>query len=276
MSLDTKRLLISGVVNRESIAYAVAEKALAGGARIALTAFPRDRALTEQAAESLGGEVAVYELDVTDVARYAWLEEELGSSLGGIDGVLHAVAFSPLEALAGRMADASPAAVELAFRTSSYSLAPMSELCANLAGPGGGSVVALGFDSERAWPVYNWMGVCKAALDASARYLARDLGPRGVRVNVVAAGPLHTRAASGIPGFEKLLAAWESGSPLPWDPSDPAPVADTVCFLLSDSARAISGEVIHVDGGFHSVAALGVGAAAEPGPSTRHVPTRVA
>lgn len=122
-------------------------------------------------------------------------------------------------------------------------------------GPDGGGIVGLDFDADdRAWPTHNWMGVCKAALRSTARYLARDLGPAGIRVTLVAAGPLHTRAASGIPGFHHLTEAWESAAPLRWDPDDPEPVADVVCFLLSDMARLVTGEIVHADGGFHAMA----------------------
>lgn len=252
--LDGKNLIITGVVNQESIAYAVARIAIEQGASVALTGFSRDLALTESAARNLGVDVPVLELDVANPEHYERIRREL-ADWGRCHGILHAVAFSPVEALSGKLAGASAQAVELAFRTSAYSLAPVAQLCADLSGSEGASVVALGFDSERAWPVYNWMGVCKAALDASARYLARDLGEQKVRVNVVAAGPLHTRAASGIPGFAKLLDAWRDGSPIYWDPLDPEPVAESVCFLLSDAARAITGEVLHVDGGLHAMAA---------------------
>lgn len=255
MSLQGKRLLITGVVNEESIAYAVARRALSDGARVVLTAFPRDRALTERAAAKLGVDTPVFDLDATDVSHYVPLEKAIREEFGGLDGALHAVAFAPPDALAGELAAARPEAVELAFRTSAFSLAPLAQFVESLSGPSGASVAALGFASDRAWPVYNWMGVCKAALDSTARYLARDLGPRGVRVNVVAAGPLNTRAAGGIPGFEQLLSAWEQSAPLKWDPADPEPVADAVAFLLSDRARAISGEVLHVDGGYHAIAA---------------------
>jgi enoyl-[acyl-carrier protein] reductase I len=255
MSLAGKRLLITGVVNTESIAFAVARRAINDGARVVLTAFPRDRELTESAASVLGADLPIFDLDASDPSQYEPLERAVREELGGLDGALHAIAFAPSDALAGELAAARPEGVELAFRTSAFSLAPLAAMTERLAGPQGASVAALGFASERAWPVYNWMGVCKAALDSTARYLARDLGPSGVRVNVVAAGPLRTRAAGGIPGFDQLLSAWERSAPLRWDPEDPEPVADAVAFLLSDQARAISGEVINVDGGYHSVAA---------------------
>lgn len=251
--LEGKRIVVTGVVNTESIAFAVARSAQLEGAQVALTAFPRDRVLAEEAAAQMPARVPIYDLDATNADDYAKLTDDLRAELGGIDGLLHSVAFAPSDALSGAMSGARPEGVSLAFQTSAFSLASMTQLCADLAPPEGASVVALGFDADRAWPVYNWMGVCKAALDATCRYLARDFGPAGIRVNVVAAGPLHTRAAGGIPGFERLLEEWERSAPIAWDSSDPAPVADAVTFLLADAGRAITGEVLHVDGGLHAV-----------------------
>lgn len=145
--------------------------------------------------------------------------------------------------------------MNLAFQTSAFSYASLGGVLADLAPESGGALVGLDFDAAGAWPVYNWMGVCKAALESVNRYVARDLGPRRIRANLVAAGPIHTRAAGGIAGFDQLLTAWETRAPMPWDPRDPGPVADTVCFLLSDLARAITGELLHVDAGYHAMAA---------------------
>jgi enoyl ACP reductase len=253
--LDGKRLIITGVVNCDSIAYAVADRAQALGAEILLGAFPRDRNLTESAAAALGSPPPVIDLDVTDPADLDRMVESVRERWSHIDGALHAVAFAPRETLAGRLADAAPEKINLAFQTSAVSLVGLANAVASLAPQNGASIVALDFDAARAWPVYNWMGVCKAALESVGRYLARDLGPSRIRVNLVAAGPLHTRAADGIPGFEALLEAWEHQSPMRWDPGDPTPVADAVCFLLSDFARAITGEILHVDGGYHAIAA---------------------
>ncbi|MFM7223949.1 MAG: SDR family oxidoreductase, partial [Actinomycetota bacterium] len=151
--------------------------------------------------------------------------------------------------------EADPADIELAFRTSAWTLASLTGLVRDLAPASGASVVGLDFDANGgAWPVYTWMGVCKAALRSAATYLARDLGAVGIRINLIAAGPLSTRAANGIPNFDRLLDAWERTSPIPWSPTDPTPVADTACFLLSHYARAITGEVVHVDGGYHAMA----------------------
>jgi len=253
--LDSKRLIITGIVNRDSIAFAVARQAQLHGAEIVLGAFPRDRALTDAAAAALPHPAEILDLDVTDQSDLDRLVTTLERRWTHVDGALHAVAFAPRDTLTGRLVDARPESINLAFQTSAVSLVGLSDVVARLAPDTGASVVALDFDGAGAWPVYNWMGVCKSALEATGRYLARDLGPGRVRVNLVAAGPLHTRAAGGIPGFEQLLAAWERQAPMRWDPNDPGPVADAVCFLLSDLARGITGEVLHVDGGYHAIAA---------------------
>jgi enoyl-[acyl-carrier protein] reductase I len=195
----------------------------------------------------------VVALDATSEDDLAALEEIVRQRWGYLDGALHAIAFAPQAALGGVM-NVPAAQVEMAVRTSVWTYAAFGHLLYRLAPPSGASLVGLDFDSARAWPVYNWMGPCKAALRSLNGYLARDLGPRRVRSNLVAAGPLRTRAASGIPDFEVLVESWEGQEPLVWDPTDPSGVADAVCFLLSDLARSITGEVLHVDGGFHAMA----------------------
>ncbi|MBL8777649.1 MAG: SDR family oxidoreductase [Acidimicrobiales bacterium] len=253
--LDGKRLLVTGVATPDSIATATARACLEQGARIVLTAFPRDIEAARAVAADLDPTVPVLSLDLTDRGEADAVATQAAEQLGGLDGALHAVAFAPRTALHGPFTEADPADVELAFRTSAWTLAELARVLAVQAPPSGASLVALDFDADdRAWPLYNWMGVCKAALRSTARYLARDLGPAGIRVNLVAAGPLRTRAGSAIPGFERLLEAWDTTSALPWDASDPAPVADTACFLFSDLARAITAEVLHVDGGYHAMA----------------------
>jgi enoyl-[acyl-carrier protein] reductase I len=253
--LADKRLLITGVVNTDSIAYATAASALAGGAEIVLSSLGRDLEAAQFAAETLPGDVEVIEADLTDANHLRRLVEHLDRRWGGLDGALHAVAFAPREALAGDFLAASSEAAGRAFQTSTHSYASLASVLTALAPERGGSIVGLDFDAAGAWPVYNWMGVCKAGLEAVNRYVARDLGPRRIRSNLVAAGPIHTRAAGGIPDFDRLTDAWETQSPLPWDPKDSSPVADTVCFLLSDLSRMISGEIVHVDGGYHAMAA---------------------
>jgi meromycolic acid enoyl-[acyl-carrier protein] reductase len=261
--LDGKKLLITGVVTRDSIAYHVAERAQRHGAEVVLTGFGRARRLTERAARTLPGACDVLELDVNSEADLLGVRDELAGRWGRVDGVLHAVAFAPADALGGDfLATSADSAIE-AFRTSAYSLKALTEALLPLMDEQGAGVVGLDFDASVAWPAYDWMGVAKAALESVARYLARDLGPRGVRVNLVSAGPIETLAAGGIPGFERLAESWRTQAPLGWDPGDPAPVADAACFLLSDLARAISGEIVHVDGGFHAMGGAGAAVARE-------------
>jgi enoyl-[acyl-carrier protein] reductase I len=258
--LTGKRLLITGVVTTDSIAWAVAERAQLHNAEVILTTFDRVRELTETAAAALPRMPEILTLDASRSGDFSQLADALGDRR--LDGALHAIAFAPRAALAGDFLSADDDAIELAFRTSTTSYARLAGVVQQCAGPEGASLVGLDFDADgRAWPVYNWMGVCKVALQATMRYVARDLGPSGVRANLVAAGPLHTRAAGGIPDFQSLLDAYEA-APLGWDATDPGPVADAVCFLLSDMGRAISGEVLHVDGGYHALAAPGVHAGA--------------
>jgi enoyl ACP reductase len=252
--LDRKRILITGVVNRRSIAYAIAEQAQNAGADVLLTSFGRVRRLTERAARGLPRTPDVLELDVNREQDFATLTSEIERRWGGVDGAVHAVAFAPEDALGGRFLETPRESASAAFETSAFSLKALAEALVPLLGPGG-SLVALDFDASVAWPIYDWMGVSKAALEAVARYLARDLGPGGVRVNLISAGPLETVAAGGIPGFRELADRWESQAPLGWDVTDPVPVAEAALFLLSDLSRRITGEILHVDGGYHAMGA---------------------
>jgi meromycolic acid enoyl-[acyl-carrier-protein] reductase len=254
LMLDGKRLLITGVLTKGSIAYTVAERAQQDGAQVVLTGFGRTRRMTERAAARLPDPPDVLELDVNNPADFEALVTDLRSRWGGIDGALHAIAFAPGDALGGNFMSAPPESAEVAFRTSAYSFKALAEALAPLMDDGG-SLVGMDFDATVAWPIYDWMGVAKAALESVSRYLARDLGDNNVRVNLVSAGPVETPAAEGIPGFETLAGMWGKQAPLGWDTSDPGPVADTVLFLLSDLARAITGEILHVDGGFHAMGA---------------------
>jgi meromycolic acid enoyl-[acyl-carrier-protein] reductase len=254
MTLEGKRLLVTGVLTRGSIAYSVAERAQQEGAEVLLTGFGRTRRMTERAAAKLPDPPDVLELDVNNPEDFDALVKEIDGRWGGIDGALHAIAFAPGDALGGNFMSAPPESAEQAFRTSAYSFKALGEALAPLM-DGGGSLVGMDFDAGVAWPVYDWMGVAKAALESVSRYLARDLGEQGIRVNLVSAGPVETPAAQGIPGFETLAGLWGKQAPLGWDTSDPAPVADTVLFLLSDRSRAITGEIVHVDGGFHAMGA---------------------
>jgi enoyl-[acyl-carrier protein] reductase I len=262
--LTGRRLLITGVITRESIAWEVARQAQEQGAEVLLTGFGRARRMTERAASQLPTPVDVLELDVNSETDLAALATELDGRWGSLDGVLHAIAHAPADALGGNFLNTPPESAESAFRTSAYSLKALSVALLDLLerGEDGGSVVGLDFDGTVAWPVYDWMGVAKAGLEAVSRYLARDLGPRGVRVNLVSAGPLETLAARGIPGFGDLADAWERQAPLGWDVADAAPVAAAVCFLLGPGARAITGEILHVDGGFHAMGTAGTPVAA--------------
>jgi enoyl-[acyl-carrier protein] reductase I len=252
--LAGKRLLITGVITKDSIAFHAATRAQEEGATVLLTSFGRVRRLTERAAQRLPEPVDVLELDVNSEADLEALHDELRTRWGSVDGVLHAIAYAPEDALGGRFMTTPPASASEAFLTSAFSLKALAAAVAPLM-PGGSSIVGLDFDAGVAWPIYDWMGVAKAALESVTRYLARDLGAAGVRANLVAAGPLGTIAARGIPGFERLAELWQQQAPLGWDVADPAPVADTICFLLSPMSRAISGEIVHVDGGFHAVGA---------------------
>jgi meromycolic acid enoyl-[acyl-carrier-protein] reductase len=251
--LEGKRILVTGVITRRSIAYTVAEQAQLAGAEVLLTGFGRGRRMTERAAAKLPEPPDVLELDVNNAEDIEAVAADLRERWGRVDGILHAIAFAPEDALGGRFLSTPPESAEVAFRTSAYSLKALAAGLADLFPDEGASVVGLDFDASVAWPVYDWMGVAKAALEATSRYLARDLGPRGVRVNLVSAGPLGTLAARGIPGFGDLATAWERQAPLGWDTDDPAPVASAILFLLSDLARAITGEILHVDGGFHAM-----------------------
>ena len=256
MLLEGKRFLITGVLTKGSIAYAVAERAQEEGAEIVLTGFGRTRRMTERAAARLPSPPDVLELDVNNPDDFAALASDLEERWGGIDGALHAIAFAPGDALGGNFMSAPAESASIAFQTSAYSFKALAEsLLPLLSSNEGGSLVGMDFDGSVAWPVYDWMGVAKAALESVSRYLARDLGPSGVRVNLVSAGPVETPAAGGIPGFEDLASMWGDQAPLGWDTSDAAAVADTVLFLLSDLSRRVTGEIVHVDGGFHAMGA---------------------
>jgi meromycolic acid enoyl-[acyl-carrier protein] reductase len=250
--LDGKKILIGGLLTRHSIAYAVAEAAQRHGAEILLTSFGKARRITERAAGSLPVPPEVLELDVTRDEDFRRLHAEVEERWGRIDGIVHAIASAPPDALGGNFLNTPSASAELSFKTSAFSLKELSAALLPLFDEGGG-IVGLDFDASLAWPGYDWMGVSKAALESIGRYLARDLGARGIRVNLVSAGPLETVAASAFAGFEVLTQGWAAQAPLGWESKDASVVADPVCFLLSDQARGITGEIVHVDGGFHAV-----------------------
>ena len=257
--LDGKKLLVTGVLNDDSIAYGVAKLAQEEGAEIVLTSFGRAMSLTRRTARRLSPEPDVLELDVTNTEHLEALTAELTSRWGRVDGVLHAVAFAPGRALGGNFVNTEWDDVALTFHTSTYSLKALAMATLPLMqAAGGGSIVGLDFDATQAWPAYDWMGVAKAALEATARYLARDLGQHGIRVNLVSAGPLRSVAARGIPGFDVMEGAWAGRSPLGWDTRNTEPVAKACVALLSDWFPATTGEIVHVDGGFHAIAAPGL------------------
>lgn len=255
--LSGRRLLITGVVTRDSIAFAAARQAQELGAEIVLTGFGRARRLTERAARALPQPADVLELDVCSEDDRAAVAAELDARWGALDGVLHAIAYAPPEALGGNFLRTSSADVATAIQTSAVSLRDLAVALLPLLerSEHGAGIVGLDFDATVAWPVYDWMGVAKAGLESVARYLARDLGPRGIRVNLVSAGPIATIAAGGIPGFDRLADGWARTAPLGWDTADATPVAGTISYLLSDFARGVTGEIIHVDGGYHAIGA---------------------
>ena len=254
MLLDGKRIVITGVLTDSSIAFSVARLAQEQGAEVVLTSFGRAAKLTERAARRLPKPVDVLELDVTDPAHVAALGEQLAARWGGVDGILHAIGFAPESCLGGGFLDAPWEDVATAIHVSTYSLKALANLAVPLM-PDGGSIVGLDFDASVAWPQYDWMGVAKAALESTSRYLARELGGQGIRVNLVAAGPLRTVAARSIPGFSQFEDVWAARAPLGWDVQNPEPAAKACVALLSDWFPATTGEIVHVDGGFHGIGA---------------------
>lgn len=248
--LEGKRLLITGVLMDSSIAFHVARLAQDEGARVVLTSFGRTMKITQTIARRLPTTPPVIELDVTNQEHLDSLAERTREHLDGLDGVLHSIGFAPQGAfnfLEGTWDD-----VATAMHASAYSLKALAVAALPLM-TDGGSVVGLTFDARYAWPVYDWMGVAKAAFESTSRYCARDLGPKGVRVNLVSAGPIGTTAAKSIPGFETLAGSWDERAPLGWDRTDPAPPARACVALLSDWFPATTGEIVHVDGGVHAM-----------------------
>ena len=249
--LEKKRLLITGVITDASIAFHVARAAQEQGAQVVLTGYGRLR-LVERIAQRLPEPAPVLELDVQDQAQLNSLAERVGEQVGGLDGVLHSIGFAPASCLGGGFLDAPWEDVATAMQVSAYSFKSLAMACRPLLGRGS-SIVGMDFDNRQAWPAYDWMGVAKSALESVCRYLARDLGPDGIRVNLVAAGPVRTMAAKSIPGFAAFENAWDGRAPLGWDINDPTPVARTVCALLSDWLPATTGSMVWADGGFHAV-----------------------
>jgi len=252
--LDGKRIVVTGVLTDASLAFGIAQLAQREGARLLLTGAGRGLSITERTARKLDSAVPVAEFDVTNPEHVISAREAAERELGGVDGVLHAIGFAPAACLGDDFLAASWDDVSVAVQVSAYSLKTLVDSFLPLMGSGGG-FVGLDFDNTVAWPAYNWMGVAKAALESTSRYLARELGPRGIRCNLVAAGPIRTMAAKSIPGFAAFEDAWDGRAPLGWDVNDSSAVARTCVALLSDWFPATTGEIIHVDGGYHAIGA---------------------
>lgn len=254
--LQGKRLLITGVLTIDSIAWHTARVAQEQGAEVVLTGFGRGLSLTKRSARRLPNEADVIELDINDAEHMGALVSDIRSEWGSLDGALHAIAYAPEDALGGSFLDTPAESASTAFITSAFSYKTLTVGLRPLFNEaGGGAVVGLDFDNSTAWPSYDWMGVSKSALQSVNRYLAKYLGPENIRANLVASGPLATIAAKSIPGFVQYEGLWKVRAPLGWDTSNPEPVANMACVLLSDFASSTSGEIVHVDGGFHAVAA---------------------
>jgi enoyl-[acyl-carrier protein] reductase I len=252
--LAGKRIVVTGVLTDDSLAYAVANLAQREGAEVVLTGAGRGLALTRRVARHLPSPPDVLELDVTVPDHVDAVVNDLQNRWGALDGALHSIGFAPPSCLGGGFLDAGWEDVKVALEVSAYSLKVLAAGFRPLfQAAGGGSVVSLDFDATVAWPGYDWMGVAKAALESTARYLARDLGADGIRVNLVAAGPIKTMAARSIPGFSRFEEVWDDRAPLGWSVTEPEPVARACVALLSDWFPATTGEMIHVDGGYHAM-----------------------
>ncbi len=253
--LDGKKILVTGVLTDSSIAFHIARLAQEQGAQVVLSSYGRVLSLTTRIAGRLPQPAPIIELDVTNEADLAGLELRVRAHFpDGLDGVVHSIGFAPEAALGGNFLNTSWEDVSTAMHVSAYSLKSLT-MAAKPLFTGGGSVVGLDFDATVAWPKYDWMGVAKAALESTSRYLARDLGAENIRVNLVAAGPIRTMAAKSIPGFDEFEKVWNERAPLAWDVSDPVPAAKAVVALLSDWFPKTTGEIIHVDGGVHAMGA---------------------
>jgi enoyl ACP reductase len=250
--LDGKRLLITGVITDTSIAFSAARIAQEQGAEVVLTGFGR-MSLVKRVAAKLPKPAPVIELDVSNEEHLGQLADQVREHVDGIDGVLHSIAFAPASCLGGDFLAAPWTDVATAVQVSAFSFKSLAVAALPLFGDGGGSIVGLTFDATQAWPAYDWMGVSKSALESVSRYLARELGPRKIRVNLIAAGPVRTMAAKSIPGFSKFEDAWVERAPIGWDITDATPVGMACAALLSDWFPATTGEIVHVDGGFHAV-----------------------
>ena len=259
MLLSGKRIVVTGVLSPASIPYAVAKQAQEDGAEVVLTSFGRVARITERTAARLPRPAEVLELDVSVDADFEALAATIRQRGWQIDGVVHGVAFAPGDALGGAFLQTPWESAATALRVSAYSLKQLAVALEPAMPAAGGSIVTLDFDATQAWPGYDWMGVSKAALEAVVRYLAQYLGGRGIRVNAVSAGPIFTIAAKGIPGFARFPEVFAEQAPLGWDARDSGPGGKAGVALLSDYFSATTGELIHVDGGFHAVGASAKG-----------------
>jgi enoyl-[acyl-carrier protein] reductase I len=254
--LEGKRVLIAGMSDRRSIGFSIAQEAQRQGAEILLTSFGRMMSITQMTAKKLDPVPEILEMDVQKPSDMASAAKQVGERWDRIDGIVHSVAFAPQDALGGQFLTAPWESVATAMQVSAFSFKEMARVFLPLMKEHGGSMVTLDFDnSTTAWPKYDWMGVSKAALESVTRYLARDLGRYKIRVNAVCAGPLATLAASGIPGFKDFEEVWEKRAPLGWSLQDKSPVGRAVCVLLSDYLDMTTGELVHVDGGYHAMGA---------------------
>jgi enoyl-[acyl-carrier protein] reductase I len=252
--LTGKRIVVTGVLTDASLAFGVAKLAQEEGAQVVLTGAGRGLSLTQRTARKLPQEAPVFEFDVTDPAHVESVRESVKAHWGAVDGVLHSIGFAPANCLGEDIMEAQWSDVSVAIQVSAYSLKTLADAFVPLM-TSGGSFVGLDFDNTVAWPAYNWMGVAKSALESTSRYLARGLGPQNIRFNLIAAGPVKTMAAKSIPGFKKFEDVWDDRSPLGWDVTDSLPVAKSCVALLSDYFPATTGEIIHVDGGYHATGA---------------------
>ena len=252
--LTGKKILVTGVLTDASIAFHVARLAQEEGATVLLTSYGRVLRLTERISARLPQPAPVIELDVTSETDLAALADRVREHLDGLDGVVHSIGFAPESALGGNFLNTAWEDVATAMQVSAFSLKSLTMAAKPLFGSSA-SVVGLDFDATVAWPKYDWMGVAKAALESTSRYLARDLGKENIRVNLVAAGPIKTMAAKSIPGFADFEEVWNARSPMHWDVSDPVPAAQAVIVLLSDWLPKTTAEILHVDGGLHGMGA---------------------
>ena len=252
MILKNKKILITGILTDKSIAYASAQVALENGAQVVATGFGKGLRITERAVKRLSDDIQVYEMDIQNPEQVDTAVVNIKENFGSLDGILHAIAFSPTEAMGGNFMNTKVEDALTSFEVSAFSLKTLSQgFSPILNNPG--SIVALDFDNTQAWPGYDWQGVAKSSLQSIVRYLAFYMGKEGVRVNAVASGPLATTAAKNIPGFTDMNDEWDQRAPLGWDSKNAIPVAKVVNFLLSEFSEAVSGEIIHADGGAHSV-----------------------